>query len=186
VIFSLPKGEKCCQNLAMAVRRRLRRLAAAAAAMSVVGRRYRPVYRYRRRTVSLRWLDDATVRHLFWFSKGEIQRLVPLLHLEEICWSADCHPLAETALCVLLCRLAYPGWLAVLVDRFGRSPAWCSYVFNDVAVHLWTTSRGLLEWHPLLNYERMALYAEAVSDLLEARDGDEPLGFTAGEGSALF
>jgi hypothetical protein len=32
----------------------------------------------------------------------------------------------------------------------------------------------------------MALYAEAVSDLLEAQDGDEPLGFMAREGSALF
>jgi hypothetical protein len=60
------------------------------------------------------------------------------------------------------------------------------YVFNDVAVHLWTTFRGLLEWHPLLNYERMALYAEAVSDLLEAQDGDEPPRFIAREGSALF
>jgi hypothetical protein len=140
VVFSLPKGEKCCQNLAIAVRRRLRRLAAAAAAlgaaaaaMSVVGCprqprrgrrcRYRLVYRYRRRTFSLRRLDDATVRHLFRFSKEEIRQLVPLLHLEEICWSADCHPLAKTALCVLLCWLAYPGRLAVLVDRFGRSLA---------------------------------------------------------------
>ena len=90
----------------MVVRRRLRRLAAAAAAlgaaaaaMSVASRqrqpqgvrrrRYRPVYRYRQRTFSLRRLDDATVHHLFRFSKEEIRRLVPLLHLEEICWTAD-------------------------------------------------------------------------------------------------
>lgn len=187
----------------MAIQRHLRHLAVAAAAMgaaaaaiSIAGQsrqsrqgrrcRYRPAYKYRRHTFSLHLLDDATVCHLFRFSKKEIQQLVPLLHLEEICWSAYCHPSAETALCVLLCRLAYPGRLAVLVDRFGRSPTWCSYVFNDVAIHLWKTFRNLLEWHPLLNYERMALYAEAVSDLLEVRDGSEPPRFVAGEGSALF
>jgi hypothetical protein len=82
--------------------------------------------------------------------------------------------------------LAYPGRLAVLVDRFGRSPTWCSYVFNDITIHLWKTFRNLLEWYPLLNYERMALYVEAVSDLLEVRDGSELPGFVAGEGSALF
>jgi hypothetical protein len=32
----------------------------------------------------------------------------------------------------------------------------------------------------------MALYAEAISDLLESRDGDEPIGYAAGEGSAIF
>jgi hypothetical protein len=87
---------------------------------------------------------------------------------------------------VLLCRLAYPGRLVVLADHFGRSPAWCSAVFNDVAIHLWTTFRGLLEWHPLLNYKQIALYTEAISDLLESRDGDEPLGYIAREESAIF
>jgi hypothetical protein len=76
----------------MAIQRRLRRLAAvvaalgaAAAVVSVVGhqtrprrprqprrRRHRPVYQYRRRTYSLRRLNDAAVRHLFRFSKEEI------------------------------------------------------------------------------------------------------------------
>jgi len=32
----------------------------------------------------------------------------------------------------------------------------------------------------------MALFAEAISDLLEAVDGEEATGFVAGEGSAVF
>jgi hypothetical protein len=57
---------------------------------------------------------------------------------------------------------------------------------SDVAVHLWKTFGGLLEWHPLLNYNRMALCTEAISDLLESRDGNEPPGYVAGEESAVF
>jgi hypothetical protein len=106
--------------------------------------------------------------------------------LDEIHWIADYHPLEETALYVLLYRLAYPGQLVVIANHFGRSPSWCSSIFNDVAIHLWTTFYGILEWHPLLTYKRMALYVEAVSDLLESRDGNEPLGFIAREGSAIF
>jgi hypothetical protein len=48
------------------------------------------------------------------------------------------------------------------------------------------TFRSILEWHPLLNYERMSLFSEAISDFLESRDGDEPLGSVAGEGSAVI
>jgi hypothetical protein len=44
----------------------------------------------------------------------------------------------------------------------------------------------MLEWHPLLTYERIARSVEAISDLLESRNGDEPLGFSAGEGSAII
>jgi len=185
----------------MANRRRLRRLAAVAAAMGAAAaavasagrsqrlrrrRAYRPAYQYRRRLFSLRRWNDAKLQHLCRLSKAEIEQLLPLLRLNEVCWSADNHPTEETALCLLLCRLAYPGRLTVIADHFGRSPSWCSAVFNDVAVHLWTTFRGLLEWHPLLNYERMALFAEAISDLLEAVDGEEATGFVAGEGSAVF
>jgi hypothetical protein len=74
----------------------------------------------------------------------------------------------------------------VLANHFGRSPAWCSAAFNDVAVYLWTTFQGLFEWHPLLNYERMAFHAEAISDLLHSREGDEPPGYVAREESAVF
>jgi hypothetical protein len=81
---------------------------------------------------------------------------------------------------VLLC------WLVVIADHLGCSPAWCSAVFNDVAVHLWTTFQGLLEWHLLLNYERISLYAEAISDLLQSQDGNEPLEYVAEEESAVF
>jgi hypothetical protein len=146
----------------MVVRRRLRRaavlvaaLGAAAAAIATgnAGQprllqrrcRYRPAYQYRRRLFSFRRWNDAKLQHLCCFSKAEIEQLVPLLRLKEIRWSADIHPTGATALCVLLCRLAYLGRLTVIADHFGRSPSWCSMVFNDVAVHLWTTFCGLLE-----------------------------------------
>ena len=57
---------------------------------------------------------------------------------------------------------------------------------TDVAVHLWMTFCSILEWHPLLNYERMSLFLEAISDLLELKDGDEPLESVAGEESAVI
>jgi hypothetical protein len=48
------------------------------------------------------------------------------------------------------------------------------------------TFHSILEWHLLLNYEQMLLFSEAISDLLESRDGNEPLGSVAGEGSAVI
>jgi hypothetical protein len=86
---------------------------------------------------------------------------------------------------VYLARLAYLNRLLVIADHFRRSPAWYSTVFNDVATHIYTKFCGILEWHLLLNYERIAWFAEAISDLLEARDGDKPLGYVAGEESAV-
>jgi hypothetical protein len=99
-------------------------------------RRYRPVYQYSRRPFSLRRWTDAKVRTLCRFSKAEIRRLLPLLHLDRISWTADNHPSEETAFCLLLCRLAYPGQLVVIADYFGYSPLQCSAVFNNVAVYL--------------------------------------------------
>jgi hypothetical protein len=39
---------------------------------------------------------------------------------------------------------------------------------------------GILEWHPQLTYERMAHFAEAISDLIESRDSSKPPGYVAG------
>ena len=147
---------------------------------------YQSVYWYKWRHFSLRHWDDAKICFLCCFSKTEIQQLLPLLQLEKIQWTARNHSSMKTALCLLLCQLTYSEWLMVIADHFNCSPSWCSLVFNDVAVHLWTTFRGILEWHPLLNYEKMAHYAEAISDLIESRDGCEPPGFVTGEGSAVF
>jgi hypothetical protein len=195
-------GEKCCQKRVMDNRRRrLRCIAAmtaalggAAAAIAAAGqlrrpvyyrRRYRPVYQYRRCRFSLRRWDDAKIRTLCRFTRAEIHQLLPLLQLEEVRWTTGNHPSKEIALCLLLCRLAYPRRLVVIADHCGRSSSWCSAVFNDLATYLFTKFRGILEWHPLLNYERMARFAEAISDIVESRDSSEPLGYTAGEGSAI-
>ena len=45
--------------------------------------------------------------------------------------------------------------------------------------------QGILEWHPSITYEQMALFAEAISDLIESRDGLKPPGYLAGEESAV-
>jgi hypothetical protein len=47
-------------------------------------------------------------------------------------------------------------------------------------------STAILESHPLLNYKRIALYAEAMFNLLESVDGGEAAGFVAREESAVF
>lgn len=76
--------------------------------------------------------------------------------------------------------------IVIIVDHFGHLPSRCSAVFNNVVAHLWGTFRGGSEWHPLLNYERIACFAEAISDLLELRNSREPKGFVAREGSVAF
>jgi hypothetical protein len=45
----------------------------------------------------LRQWDNAKIRYLFRFERAEIQRLAPLLCLDEICWTANNYPLEETA-----------------------------------------------------------------------------------------
>ena len=145
---------------ALVRRRRLQRLvaigaamAAAAAAIASAGgevqrprgrgryrcRQYRPPYSYRKRPFSLDRWEEAKVRTLCRFSKAEIRRILPLLRLDDVSWTTRNKPSQETAFCLLLCQLAYPGCLVAIADHFGRSPSWCSAVFNDVAIHLWTT-----------------------------------------------
>ena len=119
------------------------------------------------------------------FLMAEIWWILPLLHLDDVSWMMRNKPSQETAFCLLLCQLAYPGCLVAITDHFGWSPSWCSAVFNNVAIHLWTTFQGILEWHPLITYKRMALFAEAISDLIESRDGLKPPGYLAGEESAV-
>jgi hypothetical protein len=179
----------------MLIQRRLRHTAAAIAvlvgaaaprAQQLRRCQRRLVYRYRRRLFRLHQWSDETLQLLCRFTRPELQRLLPLLRLAEICWTGGVYPAPATALCLLLARLAYPGRLLVIADHFGRSSAWCLAIFNDVATHIFTKFLGILEWHRLLNYQRMARFAEAISDLLKSRDGQEPPGLVAGEGSALF
>ena len=58
-------------------------------------------------------------------------------------------------------------------------------VINDVAIHIFLKFQRMPKWHPLLNYEQMALFAEAISDLIEPGDGHGPW-YMAGEGNAVF
>jgi hypothetical protein len=130
--------------------------------------------------------SDKKIQLLCRFTQPELRRLLPLLRLDEISWTGRICPTPATALCLLLARLAYPKRLLVIADHFGCSPAWCSAVFNNVAIYIFTKFCRILKWHPLLNYQQMACFAEAISNLLKSRDGQEPLRFVAGEGSALF
>ena len=73
------------------------------------------------------------------FSKAEIQWILPLLHLDDVSWMTRNKPSQETAFCLLLCWLAYPGQLVAIADHFSWSPSWCSAIFNDITIHLWMT-----------------------------------------------
>lgn len=161
----------------MSVRRRFRRVVAAATALGGAAaaataatfarprlkqprlRRRRAVYQYRRRLFNLRqWSDEKVLLH-YCFTKQVIRRPLPFLGLDEICWTNGIRPAPTTAFWLFLVRLAFLGRLLVIADHFGRSSTWYSAVQNNVAIRIFTKFRRILEWHPLLNYERMALFA---------------------------
>jgi hypothetical protein len=109
--------------------------------------------------------------------KEEIRRLLPLLCLNEVEWRYGVRPYPETALCVVLARLSYPGRWTTCVELFERSASWLSTVFNDAVLFLYHRFKGLLEWHPLLTYSQLKGFAAAI----EAQGGGERIwGFVDG------
>jgi nuclease HARBI1 len=103
-----------------------------------------------------------TILFIYRFTPEEIQRLVPLLRIEEISFTNRYNPDPETALCIVCARLSYPSRWTALADLFGRSPSWLSSIFLDVMLHLHRRFKAILEWHPSLTYERLQEYATAI------------------------
>ena len=48
-------------------------------------------------------------------------------------------------------------------EEFGRSHTWISIVFNDTVTFLAERFRSILQWHPILTYERIQQYAQALA-----------------------
>ena len=96
------------------------------------------------------------------FTPAEIYHLVPLLNLDGVVYRNRYTPGAITAFCVVCARLSFPSRWEHLTDLFGRSKSWLSTVFNDVILYLVARYREVLLWCPLLTYERLQLYEEAI------------------------
>src|SRR5450432_3180132 len=140
--------------LAAASARRRRRLA----------KRSTLVYEYQHFSWSIDLMPPGKAKRLLRFSVEEVHILVHLLHLHEIPWRRRVVISLETALCIVLARLSFPGRWCLLLDVFGRSESCLSTVFNDVVVFLAGRFGGMLRWHPLLTYRRMEALAAAIED----------------------
>lgn len=96
------------------------------------------------------------------FTSAEIYRLVPLLNLYGVVYRNRYTPDAITTSCVVCARLSFPSRWEHLTELFGQSKSWLSTVFNDVILYLVARYREVLLWCPLLTYERLQLYEEAI------------------------
>jgi hypothetical protein len=89
----------------------------------------------------------------------------PLLRLDTVPWSNRCHPSAETALRVVLARVAYPCRWINLRHIFRRSEGRLSTVLNDATTFLELEFREILRWHPQIsNYKRLQEFGKAVEE----------------------
>ena len=123
---------------------------------------YRPPYEYVQHSFSLELMSPGRARIWFRFTPEEIHRLVPLLNLEGVAYRNRYKVDPETAFCVVCVPLSFPNRWEHLVDLFGRYKSWLSTVFNDVILYLMARYREVIMWHPILTYERLQVYAEAV------------------------
>lgn len=73
-----------------------------------------------------------------------------------------CEP--ETALCVVLYRLAAPCRYKTMMGPFNRSRSWLSTIFNNCIEFLVNRYREKLYWdHERLTYEQLKIYSTAVA-----------------------
>ena len=63
----------------------------------------------------------------------------------------------------MLYRLTFPTRLTDMELFFGRSSTWLSLVFNNVVTFLAERFQKLLQWHPMLTYDRIQQYAQALA-----------------------
>jgi hypothetical protein len=125
--------------------------------------RYYAPYQYSRFRCEIETFSDVNCRYNFRFSKGEIIYLTEVLQIGQIEWRNRYKPDPQVAFMVFLNRMAFPRLLRDMSDKFGRSPAWISSVFNDVAQHLAKTFEQVLEWRQCLNsYRKLQQFAKAV------------------------
>ncbi|KAH6935883.1 hypothetical protein HPB50_011325 [Hyalomma asiaticum] len=82
-------------------------------------------------------MDDGVFRTYFQFEKNDIRRLKSTLLLPDAIYTAQRKSLSgKEALCITLCRLAYPNRLIELERLFGRHYSVISVVTNNVLTHI--------------------------------------------------
>jgi DDE superfamily endonuclease len=128
--------------------------------------RWRPSYEYCRESFSIELLPPGRAKYWLRFTVPEIQRLAPLLQLDQVEYRNRQIVDPTTALCVVCARLSYPGRWIQLADLFGRSPTWLSIIFNDIITFLSIRFKDHLRWHrQITQYSRLLEFSEAVEQL---------------------
>ena len=123
------------------------------------------------------WEDEWIVQRVR-FTRQEIYEILPYLRLDLIQWTNKYNPSPEKALCILLCRLAWPGRLKDLIQHFGCSGSQLSSIFNDVADHLFHYFRKKLFFDEArLTPQKMLDYAQIIN---QCGGGDEVWGWIDG------
>jgi hypothetical protein len=128
--------------------------------------RWRPSYGYCRESFSIELLPLGRAQYWLRFTVPEIQRLAPLLQLDQVEYRNRQIVDSTTALCIVCARLLYPGRWVQLADLFGRSPTWLSITFNDIITFLPTRFKDRLRWHrQVTQYSRLLEFSEVVEQL---------------------
>ena len=99
------------------------------------------------------------------FHRHEILKILPYLQLQEIVFRDRLTASPELAFSILLARLAWPRRNEDLEIFFGRSKTFISLIFNDTILHLYNRYSAIIEWHPLLTYEKLQFYAQRLNAL---------------------
>jgi hypothetical protein len=66
------------------------------------------------------------------------------------------------ALCILCMRFAYPTKWEVFPSYFGRQSNTLNRIFLDTLDFIASRYREIILWHPLINFERMKAYSQAI------------------------
>lgn len=103
-------------------------------------------YSSRRGLFNLETLDDVTVKRMFRFQKGDIDRLFRALQMPSVVTVQNNVRIpGREALCITLRRLAYPNRLCELEDIFGRHYSTISSTATAVVRHIVSTFGHLLK-----------------------------------------
>jgi hypothetical protein len=111
--------------------------------------------------------SDADYKRFMRFTKSEIRRIWPLLHLEEIQWRERQNPKPEAAFCILLWKLSSKSRFIDLLVRFYYSDTSLCNIYNDMLTHLERHYSGLLFWdHHRINLTQIHRYRDYVKAVL--------------------
>jgi hypothetical protein len=107
--------------------------------------------------------QDSKIRRYLRFGRDDIYLLAQYFELESMPRRNRYRKDSVRSLCVTLMRLAYPGRLLQLQDFFGLDETTLSRIYNDTVDWLVVRFGYLLYWHPMLDFERLDDYSEAIN-----------------------